>query len=87
MINNTRNKKFILPLVTMKKVFISLIAVFFLIIIFVTPSFAQCSICAKTVQQMGNGPANGFNAGIIYLMAIPYLTIGVIAYNWWKKSN
>jgi hypothetical protein len=71
----------------MKKFIIAFIATFFLTVVFIQPLMAQCSICAKTVQQMGSGPAEGFNAGIIYMMAIPYVTIGVIAYNWWKKNN
>jgi hypothetical protein len=52
---------------------------------------AQCSICAKTVAQMGSKPAEGFNSGIIYLMIIPYLAIGAVGYKWWqnekRKSN
>ena len=48
---------------------------------------AQCSICAKTVMQMGNKPAQGFNNGIIYLMIIPYLAIGAVAYKWWQNEK
>jgi hypothetical protein len=48
---------------------------------------AQCSICAKTVMQMGNKPAQGFNNGILYLMTIPYLAIGVVGYKWWKNEK
>ena len=48
---------------------------------------AQCSICNKTVQQMGKGPAKGFNTGIIYLMALPYVAIGVVGYKWWKSDR
>jgi len=48
---------------------------------------AQCSICSKTVSQMGKKPAEGFNTGIIYLMLIPYATIGIIGYKWWKSNQ
>jgi hypothetical protein len=48
---------------------------------------AQCSICAKSVQQMGDKPARGFNAGIIYIMIIPYIAIGVVGYKWWKSNR
>jgi hypothetical protein len=48
---------------------------------------AQCSICAKTTQQMGDKPARGFNSGIIYLMLVPYAVIGVIGYKWWKGNR
>ena len=50
-------------------------------------ALAQCSICAKTVMQMGNKPAEGFNSGIIYLMVIPYAAIGIIGYRWWKSEK
>lgn len=70
----------------MKKVFLIL---FF--IVRLTASYhsanAQCSICAKSVQQMGEKPAQGFNTGIIYLMIIPYAAIGVIGYKWWKSNR
>jgi hypothetical protein len=48
---------------------------------------AQCSICAKTVMQMGTKPAQGFNNGILYLMTIPYLAIGVVGYKWWQNEK
>ncbi len=48
---------------------------------------AQCSICAKTVMQMGTKPAEGFNSGIIYLMVIPYVAIGIVGYKWWKHEK
>lgn len=54
---------------------------------YVEQSKAQCSICAKTTQQMGDKPARGFNSGIIYLMLVPYALIGVIGYKWWKGNR
>jgi hypothetical protein len=71
---------------TMKKVFLIsvLIGCFVLFNIDVE---AQCSICAKTVSQMGTKPAEGFNTGIIYLMVIPYLAIAFVAYKWWKSGK
>jgi hypothetical protein len=48
---------------------------------------AQCSICTKTAQQMGDGPASGLNAGIIYLAAMPFLIFGYIGYRWWKANK
>lgn len=50
-------------------------------------ALAQCSICNKTVMQMGSKPAEGFNSGIIYLMVIPYLAIGFVGYKWWKSDH
>ncbi len=48
---------------------------------------AQCSICAKTTQQMGEKPAKGFNTGIIYLMLTPFAIVGLVGYRWWKNNE
>jgi hypothetical protein len=48
---------------------------------------AQCSICSKTAQQMGEKPAKGFNSGIIYLMLTPFAIAGFVGYRWWKNSR
>ncbi|HEY5461699.1 MAG TPA: hypothetical protein VIJ95_00450 [Hanamia sp.] len=57
------------------------------ILVFNTGAIAQCSICAKTVMQMGTKPAEGFNSGIIYLMVVPYIAIGVVGYKWWQNDK
>jgi hypothetical protein len=49
-------------------------------------SAAQCSICTKTAQQLGEKPAKGLNAGIIYLASAPFLIAGYVFYRW-KKSD
>lgn len=36
---------------------------------------------------MGTKPAEGFNNGILYLMAIPYLAIGVVGFKWWQNEK
>jgi hypothetical protein len=70
----------------MKKLLLALLlAVIF--IAFNSDVQAQCSICNKTVQQLGKGPAQGFNSGIIYLMLIPYVAIGVVGYKWWRSDR
>lgn len=48
---------------------------------------AQCSICAKTTQQMGEKPAKGFNSGILYLMFTPFIIAGFVGYRWWKNNR
>lgn len=49
--------------------------------------FAQCSICAKTTQQLGDKPAKGFNSGIIYLMLTPFAIMGYVGYRWFKQNK
>lgn len=48
---------------------------------------AQCAMCTKTAQQLGEKPAAGLNSGILYLMAAPFAIIGVIGYRWWKGNQ
>ncbi len=48
---------------------------------------AQCAMCTKTAQQLGEGPAKGMNSGILYLMLTPFAIAGYIAYRWWKSRD
>ena len=50
-------------------------------------SIAQCSICTKTASQIGEEAGKGFNAGILYLAAMPFGVMGYIAFRWWKSEN
>jgi len=65
-----------------KKICLSLLFFAFAIV-----AHAQCSMCTKTAQQLGEKPAAGLNSGIIYLMLAPFAIIGVIAYRWWKSES
>jgi len=48
---------------------------------------AQCSICTKTAQQLGEGPAKGMNTGILYLAFAPMAIIGFLTYRWIKNNR
>lgn len=48
---------------------------------------AQCAMCTKTAQQLGEKPAMGLNSGILYLMLMPFGIVGFIGYYWWKRYN
>lgn len=50
-------------------------------------SQAQCSICTRTAQQLGEKPARGLNAGILYLAFTPLILIGFIGYKFYKKNS
>jgi len=50
-------------------------------------SNAQCSICTRSAQQLGEKPAKALNNGIIYLAAMPLAIFGFIAYRWWKINK
>jgi len=48
---------------------------------------AQCAMCTKTAQQLGEKPAKGLNQGILYLMFTPLAIIGIVGYRWWKSNK
>jgi hypothetical protein len=48
---------------------------------------AQCSICTKTAQQLGEGPAKALNGAIIYLAAAPLAMMGFIGYRWYRNNR
>lgn len=54
-------------------------------------AMAQCAMCKGAVEtNMSTGRnviGNGINAGIAYLFVFPYLTVGVIAYLWYRNSK
>jgi hypothetical protein len=51
------------------------------------PARAQCSICTRTAQQLGERPAKALNKGIIYLAFAPLAIGGVLGYRWWKSER
>jgi len=67
----------------------ALIILFFLQIMLVSQFTveAQCSLCTKTAQQMGEKPAQGMNSGILYLMMMPFAIVGFIGFRWWKQNK
>ncbi len=51
---------------------------------------AQCAMCKAVVEQGGEEMAEGINSGIVYLMAFPYIIVGLAMYLFyrnWKKGN
>ena len=49
---------------------------------------AQCSMCRAVLESDADGAtAEGINQGILYLMAFPYLLVGVIAYFIYKSRK
>ncbi|MDA8849937.1 hypothetical protein N9J10_00360 [Flavobacteriaceae bacterium] len=57
---------------------ISLIILF--VISFVNTN-AQCAMCRAVLEtEVGQATAKGVNNGIVYLMVIPYILIGALAF-------
>lgn len=70
----------------MKKIVVAGVFTLFLSSVFFAAE-AQCSICTKTAQQLGEKPAKGLNAGIIYLASAPFLIAGYVYYRWKKTDH
>lgn len=71
----------------MKKLISVLVVLFFLLTANIDRAEAQCSICTRTAQQLGERPAKALNRGIIYLAAAPLAIFGLIGYRWWKHNQ
>lgn len=48
---------------------------------------AQCSLCTKTAQQLGEGPAKGLNNGILMLAFTPLALMAFLGYRWWRSQR
>jgi len=65
-----------------KKYFVFFFAVLLFFGVGVDELSAQCSMCRAVLQsEEGQTTAKGINNGILYLMAIPYLLVGLVG---WK---
>lgn len=54
-------------------------------------SLAQCAMCQASVQStLSNGryqSGSGLNMGILYLLLMPYLLMGLVAFFWYRNSR
>lgn len=55
-------------------------------------AFAQCPMCRSAAEsnlKAGGGNGRGLNAGILYMLAMPYLLVSTIGLLWWwnKRKN
>lgn len=51
---------------------------------------AQCPMCRATAEtNLANGgtEGQGLNNGILYMLGMPYIVIGTIAFLWWRNRN
>ncbi|HET6253870.1 MAG TPA: hypothetical protein VFE32_07340 [Puia sp.] len=71
----------------MRRFSVLILFVFILLAVDATSARAQCSICTRTAQQLGERPAAALNAGIIYLAVTPLAIFGIIGYRWWKSER
>ena len=51
---------------------------------------AQCPMCRATAESnLANGgtEGQGLNQGILYLLGMPYVLVGAIAFIWWRNRK
>ena len=70
------------------------IIVVFLLIVIVSilpiDAIGQCPMCrmaAESNLQNGGTEAKGLNNGILYMLAMPYLLIGTLAFLWYRNRR
>ena len=62
----------------------------FLLLAFIIPlwSSAQCSMCRAVIESgQDDSLAEGINNGIVYLMAVPYILVGVLFFFVYRKMK
>ncbi|MGB3801370.1 MAG: hypothetical protein WA952_16250 [Lewinella sp.] len=55
-----------------------------------TDLLAQCPMCRATAESnLANGgtEGQGLNQGILYLLGMPYVLVGTIAFIWWRNRK
>jgi hypothetical protein len=57
-------------------------------LLFFSVSEAQCAMCRAVLEsEESQSTAKGINNGIVYLMVIPYVLIGGLAYYIYRKLS
>lgn len=69
----------------------SIFALFFALNFTAIPEMqAQCPMCRMSAEsnlENGGTAGKGLNNGILYMLATPYLIVGVIGYLWWRNRR
>ena len=61
-----------------------------ILFIFTNNAFSQCAMCKAVVEtnlESGGSIGAGLNDGILYLMAMPYLSVLIIGLFWYRLNN
>ncbi len=52
--------------------------------------WAQCPMCkmaAESNLREGGTAGKGLNAGILFILSLPYILIGSIGFAWWRNNR
>lgn len=77
---------------TVKKVLKVMLPLVLLVALIFVPEVveAQCPMCRMTAESNlanGGSEGQGLNNGILYMLATPYVLIGLIGYFWWRNRR
>lgn len=71
--------------------FLSVIALMFALSVTTSTEIqAQCPMCRMSAEsnlKNGGEAGKGLNAGILYMLATPYLIVGLVGYVWWRNRR
>ena len=68
---------------------LSILFLLLALLVLVEPVHAQCVMCKAVGEQSSklDGLGKGLNAGILFLMAIPYVLLSIGGYIVWRRFN
>lgn len=72
------------------KISMILILVLVILALGTTDLVAQCPMCkmaAESNLREGGTDGKGLNAGILFILSLPYVIVGSIGYVWWKNNR
>lgn len=67
-----------------------LVGMLLLLAAVIDPLSAQCAMCKAAAEsniKTGGGDPRGLNAGILYMLLLPYLLVGSIGVWWWRNRR
>jgi hypothetical protein len=74
----------------LKKSTFTILALMVLLMMVGIEAMAQCPMCKMSAASnlaAGGTEGRGLNSGILYLLAMPYLMVGVLAFVWYRKRT
>ena len=77
------------PIIMMKIVRSFIVSILFTFL-FLSPTHlsAQCAMCtlnAENSVKEGNTQGSGLNSAILYLLAAPYIAVGLVGFIWYRN--
>jgi hypothetical protein len=83
--------KNVLESATSKLLFVFAVLMIFTCTLGIIDAEAQCAMCRATVETNYNngdgGASTRLNSGILYLLCMPYLLIGTVAFFWYRNKQ